>query len=74
MCALRDPDAEKDDRNGIQKKLPGGRLKRDRGSAATDEDEDDEGDAEELDELPVHSKAATKKAKVRKLLSLSLHA
>ncbi|CAL8467354.1 g6891 [Coccomyxa elongata] len=66
----RDPDAEKDDRSGKQKKLPGGRLKRDRGSAAADENEDEEdieGDAEEQDVLPVHSKAATKKAKVTAL-------
>ncbi|BDA40355.1 probable craniofacial development protein 1 at C-terminar half [Coccomyxa sp. Obi] len=64
----RDPDAGKDDKPGKQKKLPGGRLKRDRGSADEEgEDEDDDGDAEEQDVLPVHSKAATKKAKVNAL-------
>lgn len=71
MCVLRDPDAEKDDKNGKQRKPPGGRLKRDRGSTAAGEegeDDIDEGDAEEQDVLPVHSKAATKKAKVRSLL------
>ena len=69
---LRDPDAEKDDNSGKQKNLHGGRLKRVRGSTAAaeeGEDEDDEGDAEEQDVLPAHSKAATKKAKVRSLMS-----